>query len=251
MQPGSGEAAQLERGRARGLGGLHAVEVHRATHHQPRQLARVGVGGRPRARHLAAPHHRHGVGDLEHLAQLVGDEQHRAALGGQLARDREQPLGLLRGQHGGRLVEDQHVRGAVQRAQDLHALLVADRQLADARPRVDAQAVPATELADQLLRRGVVVAAAPARLAAHRDVLGHGQVAEQPEVLVDHPDAVGVGVLHRVDPHGLAVDADLAGVGARRRRRARSSASSCRRRSRPRRRAPRRARRAGRPRRAP
>ena len=51
----------------------------------------------------------------------------------------EQRLGLLRRQHRGRLVEDQHARAAVQRLQDLHALALADRQLGDARVGIDAQ----------------------------------------------------------------------------------------------------------------
>ena len=43
----------------------------------------------------------------------------------------EQRLGLLRGEHSGRLVEDQHARLAVERLQDLDPLLLADRQLPD------------------------------------------------------------------------------------------------------------------------
>ena len=46
VQAGAGEAAQLERGRARGLRRLDAVEVDGAADHQPRQLARVGRAAR-------------------------------------------------------------------------------------------------------------------------------------------------------------------------------------------------------------
>ena len=45
----------------------------------------------------------------------------------QLAQHAEQLLRLLRRQHRGRLVEDQHLRVAVERLQDLDALLLADR----------------------------------------------------------------------------------------------------------------------------
>ena len=47
-------------------------------------------------------------------------------------------VGLLRREHGGRLVEDQDPRLAVERLQDLDPLLLADRELPDARARVDA-----------------------------------------------------------------------------------------------------------------
>ena len=43
-----------------------------------------------------------------------------------LADDLEQLVRLLRGQHGGRLVEDQHLGAAVERLQDLDPLLLAD-----------------------------------------------------------------------------------------------------------------------------
>ena len=44
------------------------------------------------------------------------------------------------GEHRGRLVEDQHLRAAEQRAQDLHALLGADADVLDLRVRVHRQA---------------------------------------------------------------------------------------------------------------
>ena len=43
-----------------------------------------------------------------------------------LAHDREELLRLLRREHGGRLVEDEDVGAAVERLQDLDALLLAD-----------------------------------------------------------------------------------------------------------------------------
>ena len=71
----------------------------------------------------------------QHLGELVADEDDRQALGDHLAQRREQRLALLRRQHRGRLVEDQDARAAVQRLQDLDALALADRQVADARVR--------------------------------------------------------------------------------------------------------------------
>ena len=88
---------------------------------------------------LAAPQDGHAVGDVEHLVELVRDEDDRRALGRQRAQDAEQVLRLLGGEHRGRLVEHEHLRAAEQRAQDLHALLGADAEVLDAwrpgRPR--------------------------------------------------------------------------------------------------------------------
>jgi hypothetical protein len=47
--------------------------------------------------------------DLEHLVELVGDEDHRQPLARQPAQDLEQLRRLLRRQHGRRLVEDEEV----------------------------------------------------------------------------------------------------------------------------------------------
>ena len=55
----------------------------------------------------------------------------------QAAQHVEEQPGLLRRQHRGRLVEDQHLGVAVQRLEDLHPLEDADREVADPRPRID------------------------------------------------------------------------------------------------------------------
>ena len=52
--------------------------------------------------------------------------------------DAEQLVGLLRRQHGARLVEDQDARAAEQHLQDLDPLLLADRQIGDQRIGIDA-----------------------------------------------------------------------------------------------------------------
>ena len=53
--------------------------------------------------------------------------------------DREELVRLLRREHRGRLVEDEEVGAAVERLQDLDALLLADGDVADARRRVDGE----------------------------------------------------------------------------------------------------------------
>ena len=160
---------------------------------------------------LAAPHHRDPVGDGADLAQLVGDEDDALALVAQGDHDAHQVVDLLRGEHGGGLVEDQEARVVGQRLEDLDALLDADGQLLHDRVRVDRHAVALGQLEHAPFgARGVQDRAT---LATQHQVLGDGEDIDQHEVLVHHPDAGG----HRLARVGEglrdAVDHDLAAVG--------------------------------------
>ena len=64
----------------------------------------------------------------------------------------EEHVRLLRRQHRGRLVEDQDARLAVERLQDLDALLLAERELPDAGARIDGEPVALRELGDAAAR---------------------------------------------------------------------------------------------------
>ena len=132
---GDVQVAHLEHRLARRVLGLLDPQQHVAADHQARQAALGGALGRHRVDLLAAPQHRHAVGDVEHLVELVRDEHDRRAVLGQRAQHLEQVLRLLRRQHGGRLVEHEHLGAAEQRAQDLHALLGADAEVLDLAPR--------------------------------------------------------------------------------------------------------------------
>ena len=57
-----------------------------------------------------AANHRNIIGHRTHLAQLVGDEHDRGSRVGELTHDRHQLVRLLRGEHGGRLVQDENLR---------------------------------------------------------------------------------------------------------------------------------------------
>ena len=105
--------------------------------------ARPSSGGalaRNRVDLLALPEHGDPVGDLEHLVQLVGDEDDRLPLRLEGADDREELLRLLRRQDRGRLVEDEDLGAAVERLQDLGPLLHADADGLDPGVRVGPRA---------------------------------------------------------------------------------------------------------------
>ncbi len=115
----------------------------------------------------------------------------------------EQRRGLLRGEDGGRLVEDQDPRFPVKSLQDLDALLLPDRKLPDAGARVDGHPVALPELRHSLLDRARMEAERPADIArvAEHHVLGDRERLDEPEVLVHHPDA-------RIDPVARGVEGD-------------------------------------------
>ncbi len=78
---------------------------------------------------------------LQHLVELVRDEDDGQALGLELAQVVEELVDLLRHEHGGRLVEDQDAGAAVEHLEDLHPLPVADAEVLDQRVGVDLEAV--------------------------------------------------------------------------------------------------------------
>ena len=71
----------------------------------------------------------------------MGDEDDRFTLRAQAAKDAEQLIGLCRGQHTCRLVQDQDVGLTVERFEDFHPLLHANANILDQRVGIDVQAV--------------------------------------------------------------------------------------------------------------
>ena len=198
--------------------GLAAIDRqgHLATDHQLGEVLLVGLGRDPLADDLAASDDRDPIGDLEDLVELVADEDDAVALGREAAQDLEDLLGLLGRQDRGRLVEDEDLGVAVERLEDLDALLPADRQGADLDVGVDLEAEPSSELHDPAI--GLVPVEEDRvghRLFAEDDVLGDGQDRDQHEVLVDHADPAGDGVRRAGQGDLFAVEQDrpLIGLG--------------------------------------
>ncbi len=109
-------------------------------------MARASAAGRrvrpgDRLHHVAAAEDGDRVADRHDLVELVGDEDHRVAVGAQPTDDREQGLRLDRRQDRRGLVQDQEVGLAIERLEDLDALLLADGQLPHDGPRVHVEAI--------------------------------------------------------------------------------------------------------------
>ena len=131
--------------------------------------------GRDDAGDSAVAEHGDRLRDLEHLFELVADEDRRLAVGREVADDAEQALRLLGRQHGRGLVEDQDVCAAEQRAQDLDPLQRPDGERGHARGGVDVEAVVLAEAADLAFGSGAIEEPRrPPWLAADRQVLGDG-----------------------------------------------------------------------------
>lgn len=187
----------------RGLAGLGGRQL--AADHQLRELL-GGRGRRVGGTDRGAPADDGDlVGDGEHLAQLVGDEDDRQALGLELAQVVEERVDLLRDEDRGRLVEDQRTGAAEEDLQDLDALTVGDTEVLHQDVRAHPEAVGVRDLLD--LRPGPA-ADAVQLLAAEDDVLEDGEVVGEHEVLVHHADAAGDGVARVVEGDPLAVDGD-------------------------------------------
>ena len=132
---------------------LEAVELDCDAHGDTtaRDLGRIGVAGHELAGVLPAAEHGDAVGDGHDLAQLVGDEDEGLPLVAEGTDDVEEVVDLQGREHGGRLIEDEQLGAAVEDLQDLDALLEAERNVLDARRRLDLDMETALELADASL----------------------------------------------------------------------------------------------------
>ena len=189
------------------------AEQDLAAHHQLGQLFGRGLGGLHGRRHLAPPHHADRVGHMHDLAELVGDEDDRLPLGLQPFEDAEQVVGLGGRQHAGRLIQDQYLGAAIERLQDLDALLHADADILDLLVRIDREAVFVREPFQDAAGLGQGRAQEPAILGAEDDVLEDREILHQLEMLENHADARGDGGLTVGDLGLFSGDEDLARIG--------------------------------------
>ena len=150
----------------------------------------------------------HPVGQLLHLVHFMGDNDDGLARVPHIAQHGEELLRLLRGQHGGRLVQNQNIRAPVEHLDDLHRLLLGDGHIVNLLVGIHVKAVGVADGFD-LLRHLIHVETARLLQAQH-DVLGGGEHIHQLEVLMNHADAIAEGVPGGTDHRFLPVNENLA-----------------------------------------
>jgi hypothetical protein len=192
-----------------------ASDLHVAPDHQGSERLRGRFGGRHGRDRLATAQDGNAVRHRLHLVQFVRDEDHRPSLVGHRAQGFEQRLRLLRGQHCGRLVENQDAGLAIERLEDLDALLLSDRELPDPCAGIDREPVALPEFPHAPLDRTRPYAerTSLAAVIAEDDVFGDGERLDQPEVLVHHADSGVDRIARGGESRWLAVEPDLALVG--------------------------------------
>ena len=143
--------------------------------------------------------------------ELVGDDDDGLAVGAHGPEHGEELVRLLGGQHGGGLVQYEDVGAPVEDLDDLHGLLLGDGHVVNFLVGVHVEAVAVADGPD-LFSGGPDVQPA-LFLQAQNNVFRRSEYVHQLVVLMDHADAVGVGVLRGTDGNRLAADEDFPLVG--------------------------------------
>ena len=177
---------------------------HHLCHGGAVSLGRLGFGHQ-----LAVAQDDDAGGDCHDLVQFVGNEDDRQAKRHGLAHGSKEVLGLLRGQNGGGLVQNQDARLAVEGFKDLNPLAFADAEAADLCIGIDPQSVVFHQRDNPLPRLRPAKAGAPDRTGAEDDVFQHGHIVREREMLVYHADAGGQRRARIAGRQTLAKDFDM------------------------------------------
>ena len=127
-----GQVPDLQQGAGLFHHGALDVQVHLVAHHELGELLLIGLGGVYGGDVLSLAEDGDPVGDLQHLVELVGDDDDGVAL---------EELGcLLDGKDGGGLVQDDDLGPVVEHLDDLQGLLLRHRHIVHLFPGVDVKA---------------------------------------------------------------------------------------------------------------
>ena len=144
-------------------------------------------------------HDRHLIGQGEHLVQEVRDEEHRDALIAQRADQTVELTPLGHGQPGRGFVHHHQLGTACHRSQNLHALLVGHAEFADPGHGVDVNASALGQGAKPPARLLGTDASPTGGLHAEKDIVHHGAIGHQRQLLGDGGDAEVEGVPRRAE----------------------------------------------------
>ena len=181
--------------------------------HQIAELGGGQVGGGIFADFPTVSQHVEAIGDLEQLVELVADEDDRHALALEAANHVQQLGDIPAWQRGRRFVHDQKAAILREGTGNGRRLPCADRQIAQpgAQGKVCAKLVQRFR-SDPIHLAPVHPAATPGLHDVEGDVLRHGQVGEDGQVLVDDLDAERHGLRRRQPLECLPLPDDPATV---------------------------------------
>ena len=192
-------------------GFFQMVIEHRPAHHHGGQLLFGHVAGVFHAHQLALAHDAHPVGNGHDFVQFMGDDNDRhAQLLHHPADDGKELVGLLGGEDGGGLVQNEDVRSPVEGFEDLHSLLQAHADLLNDGFGIHHQAIFVHQLLGLFF--GSLVIEEDLRLSglpAHDNILCHSKRRDQHEMLMHHADALGNGIFRIKFVHLFSPDQDL------------------------------------------
>ena len=192
------------------------VTVDIPPHHHPDDAFVVRRRSVHRADEQAVLQHRDAVPDLEDLLQAVGDvEDGEGPFLAHRLQVPEKEVFLLDGQGGSGLVEDEEIGLQVQGPQDLDHRLLGQAQSAHDLVRLPLDVEYAQQLAGLLVHIPDVQEPV-ARLGGgpQEDVLGHGHVGADRDLLENRGDLPQLGSLRRLEAHRAAVQHDVTFVRA-------------------------------------
>ena len=176
------------------------------------------VRGRAAADDAAVLHHRQPVGEVEHVVDVVADQEDADALVRQFADQRADLARLLGAEGRGRLVHDQDAGVEVDRAARSRPPGAGRRRARLTTLRSEGRR---SFIRPSIRRAACSIASSsrkpkrPVALATEEQVGDGVEIFGQRKVLVDRLDAEGLGVARRSDLRPAAVDADLAAVGGK------------------------------------
>ena len=193
------------------------VEIFdRAPDHQPDDFRRIRLRRGQGADTLAVAQHGDAVCDAEHFIQLVRNIDARHAAAAQIPHQREQSLDLLARECRRRLVQYQHLRTLGDGACDFDELSAGHAEITNEGLGVQLHTASAQDLACTRVHFVPVDETEPPREPPEQQVLGHGHVGEERELLVNDRDAGVLRVARRRKVRGLSPHEDLALVAAAR-----------------------------------
>ena len=189
---------------------LFHLQLHRTAHHHIGQLLLVGVLDVHGTHQTAFAQNGTPVRHRHDLVELVGDEQNGLALLGEAPHNLHQFVNLLRGQHCGGFVKDQNFVVPVEHLQNFGTLLHTHGDVLYLGVQIHMELVLFRQCLHLFPGDFPLQEAHFGVLGAQDDVVQHGEHIHQLEMLMNHADVQGRGVIGIVNLHNLPVLLDHA-----------------------------------------